>query len=78
MSGGNAQDVSRWFREHTDGDMSVSVTTIAGPDGPRTRVDIELPVSDSDLRELRRDFERDLPNLKLPNDVRIELKGADD
>ena len=78
MTGGNAQEISRWFREHTDGDMTVSVTTLAGPDGPRTRVDIELPIPESELREIRRDFERDLPNLKLPNDVRIELKGADD
>ena len=78
MSGGNAQEISRWFREHTDGDMTVSVTTLAGPDGPRTRVDIELPISGSELRDIRRDFERDLPNLKLPNDVRIELKGVDD
>ena len=78
MSGGNAQEISRWFREHTDGDMTVSVTTLAGPDGPRTRVDIELPISGSELRDIRRDFERDLPNLKLPNDAQIELKGEDD
>lgn len=78
LSGGDATSISRWFREHSEGDMTVSVEKVKGADGPRTRVDIRLPISDDDLRELREEFERDLPNLDLPEGVRIELKGDDD
>jgi len=78
MEGGDATQVSRWFRDHTDGDMTVSVRDLAGPGGKRTRIDITLPVPEKDLRELRRDFERDLPGLNLPDGLTIELKGEDD
>jgi hypothetical protein len=78
MAGGDATEVSRWFREHTDGDMTVSVDTVKGADGPRTRIDIRLPITEDELRDIRRDFERDLPNLNLPDGIRVELKGDDD
>lgn len=78
LDGTDATEVSRWFREHTEGDMTVSIEKLNGANGPRTRVDIELPIPDDDLREIRERFERDLPNLNLPQGVRIELKGEDD
>jgi hypothetical protein len=78
LDGTDTTEVSRWFREHTEGDMTVSIEKLKSADGPRTRVDIELPISDDDLREIREQFERDLPNLNLPQGVRIELKGEDD
>jgi hypothetical protein len=78
MAGGDATEVSRWFRDHTDGDMTVSVDTVKGADGPRTRIDIRLPITEDELRDIRRDFERDLPNLNLPDGIRVELKGDDD
>jgi hypothetical protein len=78
MAGGDATEVSRWFREHTDGDMTVSVDTVKGADGPLTRIDIRLPITEDELRDIRRDFQRDLPNLNLPDGIRVELKGDDD
>lgn len=78
LAGDDATEVSRWFRDHTEGDMTVSVERVKGPDGPRTRVDIQLPISDDEIREVREQFERDLPSLNLPEGVRIELKGEDD
>ncbi len=78
MAGGDATEVSRWFREHTDGDMTVSVDTVKGADGPRTRIDIRLPITADELRDLRRDFERELPNLNLPDGIQVELKGDED
>jgi hypothetical protein len=78
LDGGDATAISRWFREHTEGDMTVSIEKLKGPNGPRTRVDIELPISDDEIREIREQFERDLPSLNLPEGVRIELKGEDD
>lgn len=78
LDGEDATAVSRWFREHTEGDMTVSIEKLKGANGPRTRVDIELPISDDEIREIREQFERDLPELNLPEGVRIELKGEDD
>jgi hypothetical protein len=78
LDGTDTTEISRWFREHTEGDMTVSIEKLRSADGPRTRVDIELPISDDDLRKIREEFERDLPNLNLPQGVRIELKGEDD
>jgi len=78
MDGGDPAEVTRWFREHTDEDLTVSVESVEGPAGPRTRIDIEIKIPESDLHDIRRDFQRDLPNLNLPNGLSIELKSADD
>jgi len=56
----------------------VRTEPIDGPDGRRTRIDIRIPVSDAEMRDLRNDLERDLPNLNLPRGVTIELKGDED
>lgn len=78
IEGGDSAQIARWVREHTEGDLEVRTARIDGPDGRRTRVDIRIPVSDAEVRKLRHDLERDLPNLNLPYGVTIELKGEDD
>jgi len=78
IAGGDSAAIARWFREHTEGDFEVRTEPIDGPDGRRTRIDIRIPVSDAEMRDLRNDLERDLPNLNLPRGVTIELKGDED
>ena len=65
--------ITRWIREHTDGDVSYSITTGAGEDGNAVHLDISLPITDRELHRMRADFHRDFPNLRLPESIKLEL-----
>jgi hypothetical protein len=78
MRGGDASEVTRWFKENTEGDLTISIATVEDPDGPLTRIDFGLPVTNEELAEIRRNFERDMPNLRLPKGIKVELKGEND
>jgi hypothetical protein len=78
VAGGNEAKITRWFREHTRGDFKVSTEAIHGPDGRRTRIDIRIPIPDEEIRRMRSDLQKDLPDLNLPDGVTIELKSEDE
>ena len=78
VAGGNEAKISRWFRDHVHGDVRFHTEPIHGPDGRRTRIDIQIPIPDVEIRKLRSDLERDLPDLNLPSGVTIELKTDDE
>jgi hypothetical protein len=78
VEGGDEAQIARWFRKHTSGDFEVSYEPVDGPHGRRTRIHIQIPITEAELRDVRRDLERDLPNLNLPDGVTIELKGEED
>jgi hypothetical protein len=74
--------VMKWLRKRTDADTKISVREDKDADGKPVTV-IELSVDadhelSRDLREVRRDLERDLPDLKLPTGIKVEFRGPDD
>jgi hypothetical protein len=67
-------EIADWIRDHTEGDVSVTIT----PRGDETLVDVSLPIKRAELDELRRDLAHSLPGMKLPKGVRVEIKDTDD
>jgi hypothetical protein len=78
VAGGDEAKIARWFRDHVHGDLKYHTESIRTPDGRRTRIDVQIPISDDDLRKMRDDLQKDLPGMDLPNGVTIELKSEDD
>jgi hypothetical protein len=70
-----AGQISRWLHEQTDADVSVR-TRVRIQDGEEvTELEFGLPLSDEELAEIRRNFERDVSGLPLPEGVRVEMKS---
>jgi hypothetical protein len=78
VQGGDEGKIARWFRDHVHGDVDYHTESIRGPEGRRTRIDIRVPITDQEIRKVRDDLQRDLPDLDLPNGVTIELKSGDE
>lgn len=78
VAGGDEGKISRWFRDHVHGDVQFHTESIRTPDGHRTRIDVKIPIPDEEIRKMRDDLQRDLPDLDVPNGVTIELKSEDD
>jgi hypothetical protein len=73
-----AGQISRWLHEQTDADISVR-TRVRITDGEEmTEIEFGLPLSNEELAEIRRKFERDVSGLPLPEGVRIEMKSPDE
>ncbi len=70
--------ISRWFHEQTDGDISVR-TRVRVEDGEETtEIEFGLPLSAEEIEEVRENLERDVPGFELPEGVRVEIKGDRD
>lgn len=73
-----AGQISRWLHEQTDADVSVR-TRVRIQDGEEvTEIEFGLPLSDEELAEIRRNFERDVSGIPLPEGVRVEMKSPHD
>ncbi len=73
-----AGQISRWLHEQTDADVSVR-TRVRIEDGEEvTELEFGLPLSNEELAEIRRNFERDVSGLPLPEGVRVEMKSPDE
>jgi len=77
LEGVDAGQVTRWIRDHTDGDVPYTITTGTDEDGSSVHLEVSLPISRRDLRRFREDFHRDFPDVRLPTRVRIELGDRD-
>jgi hypothetical protein len=67
--------ISEWLREESDGDLDVRVRSESTFDGEVTRLEFRLPVSRAELEELRDELRRELPRLRLPESLEIEVRG---
>jgi hypothetical protein len=76
LHGTEPGEVTRWLRDHTDGDLAFTVS--GRSDGGSVYLDIALPISRREIRDIRRDLQRDFPNLRIPDGVKVELKDGDD
>lgn len=72
--------ISRWLRENTDGEFSISSTNTDTSDGSTTRVEWGLPVQGEDLRKLKNDLQEQLGGFEIPKgvDVKIEVKDPEE
>lgn len=77
LAGEDVGEITRWFRDHTDDDLTYTITSEDGPDGPVTHLDVTLPMPRRDLEKLRDDLQREF-HLRLPNSVRIEVRSQND
>jgi hypothetical protein len=66
--------ISDWIRDHTDGDVSVTVSH----QGDRTIVDLGLPFTRDELKQFKHDMKKSLPGMKLPKGIKVDIKDADD
>jgi hypothetical protein len=66
--------ISEWMREHTEGDVSITMTT----QGDRTVVDFGLPFTREELKQFKRDLKEALPHMKLPKGIKVQIKDEDD
>jgi hypothetical protein len=75
-------EIMQWIRQRTQSETHIAVHEETGPDGePYTVAELSVPVSKNqrrELKKLRSDLERDLPELHFPSGVRIELRGPND
>jgi hypothetical protein len=73
--------VSRWVRENVHGNATIQIETRGEGDERRVEVLVRMPLSRHEREELeraRRDLERELPTLDVPDSVKIELRGPND
>lgn len=68
--------ISEWLREESDGDLEVRIR--AGEGERETRLEFRLPISREELLELREELRRELPRLRLPERIEIEVRGDDE
>ncbi|MBL8859475.1 MAG: hypothetical protein JNL28_13265 [Planctomycetes bacterium] len=75
-------DVMKWLRKRTKSETHIAVHEEVGEDGEAyTVAELSLPVSKNqrrELKELRSQLERDMPDFNIPSGVRIELRGPND
>jgi len=78
----DASDVMKWLRKRTDSETSIAVHAGRDTSGqPVTVIELTLPEDHDvtqELRDMRRDLEEDVPDLRLPKSVRIEFRGPDE
>lgn len=74
----DAATITRWFRENTDGGLTISVQEKDGPEGPVTVIEVGLPISREEVLEVKRELEREIPSLRIPEGVRVEVKDPND
>lgn len=75
-------DVMKWLRKRTDSETRIAVHEGRDKSGkPVTVVELTLP-DDHDvaheLRDMRRELEEDVPDLRLPKSVKIEFRGPEE
>lgn len=69
--------LARWLERKTGGDVElVDELPVDGFAGRMTRLDFGVLVSRRELRELQRDFEREVPLLDFPQGVRVQFRDA--
>ncbi|MFN0009579.1 MAG: hypothetical protein ACKVXR_16905 [Planctomycetota bacterium] len=78
VRGVEPDQVTRWIRDNTDGDVSYTITSSEDEDGKSVQLDVSLPISGDELRRFREDFQRDFPDLRLPESIKVELRSEDD
>ena len=72
--------LSRWIRDELDGDVLLRYEALSGENGengengPRARLDFGLPIDPEDIDEFQRELRRELPELDLPDSVKIEIR----
>lgn len=69
-----AGEISEWLREETEGDLDVHIRTDRDDGREVTRLDFRLPIPRQELEKLRDDLRRELPRLRLPESVEIEVR----
>lgn len=70
--------IARWIRDELDGDVSLSYEVVETPDGRRTELDIGLPIDPDEMADFERELRRELPELELPEAIRIEIRSPED
>lgn len=67
-------EIADWIREHTSGDVTVTVTHRAD----RTIVDLALPITRKDVQQFKHDMKDALPGMKLPKGIKVDIKEVDE
>ena len=70
--------ITSWIRDNTEGDVPYTITTVENEGGQVLHLDVSLPISQRDLREMREEFRREFPNLRLPERIEVEIRREDD
>jgi hypothetical protein len=75
-------DVMKWLRKRTDSETRIAVHEGKDKSGKVvTVIELTLPEDHdvtNELRDMRRDLERDVPDLRLPKSVRVEFRGPEE
>ena len=75
-------DVMKWLRRRTDAETHIAVREERDEVGEMvTIVELTLPPDHDvarELRQMRRELERDLPDLNLPSGVKVTFRGPDE
>lgn len=75
-------EVVRWLRRRTDADARIRVTEARTASGASsTVIEVIVPLSAGQrerLQELRREIEKEAPDLRLPRGAKVELRGLND
>lgn len=70
--------LARWLERKTDGEVElVAETPVEGSAGRLTRLDFGVRISRRELRELEREFEREVPLLDFPQGFRVQFRDAE-
>jgi hypothetical protein len=69
-----AGEISEWLREETEGDLDVHIRNDRDDGHEVTRLDFRLPIPRQELEKLRDDLRREMPRLRLPESVEIEVR----
>ncbi len=75
-------DVMKWLRKQTDSQTRIAVHESKDKSGETvTVIELMLPEDHdvtNELRDMRRDLERDMPDLRLPKSVKVEFRGPNE
>lgn len=80
-SADGAAQIVRWLRDNVEGDLSIASEEVDVDGERRARVTLHLKLAPGDragLEEAKRELERELPNLRIPDGVKVELRDADE
>jgi hypothetical protein len=78
IEGVDPDQVTRWIRRNTDGDVTYTITTTENERGKAVELDVTVPITEEELREFRENFRREFPDLRLPESLKIELRHEDE
>jgi hypothetical protein len=78
IRGVDPDQVTRWIRDNTDGDVTYSITTTESEGEKSVELDVSIPITEEELREFREEFRREFPDLRLPESLRVELRHEDE